>query len=115
MHEPKDEDGCCEGPSSGHDTVALCSYDTLFKVKPTRSVSLQWAALTELGGLQKNRGQSTGCTGSLAPDGFDDLGQMCEVELIRVCDHLLFKLVAPDSLGWFGLYSFNGFHEQFYN
>lgn len=45
----------------------------------------------------------------------DDLGQMCEVELIRVCDHLLFKLVAPDSLGWFGLYSLNGFHGQFYN
>lgn len=54
MHEPEDEGGCCEGPSSGHGAVvALCSYDALLKVKPTRSVSLQWAAPTELGGLQK--------------------------------------------------------------
>lgn len=66
-------------------------------------------------GYKKNRGQAAGCAGSLAPDRFDDLGQMCEVELIRDCDHLLFKLVALGSLGWFCLYSLNGCYEWFYN
>lgn len=33
----------------------------------------------------------------------------------RDCNHLLFKHVALDSLGYLYLYNFNGFFEQFYS
>lgn len=54
-------------------------------------------------------------SGSFAPNGSDDLGQMCEADETKKTLATCFKQVALDNLGRFYLYSFNSLHEQFYN